>query len=383
MIEILDDSNPSNLENIEIGQVSAIRQHISMDSEENQTIAMANGSNVSNRYSHYTLSFTERIELYEKSFMDVEKSQNTAPVIEEAYSGNEVVSTDSPILSGIIIKSDSEELSTDGQQNTTIGYVNEEINTNLSPLETETRELPGHFGAITEEDLISKSICDIFERSFDYQSPITNLSIDRTSSRKFKKNISESVLSSGIASNGLIRQVKYPDANEQPILQSLLESEKKQESQQGLSISNIQTESIPINQEKVPAEDLSNNEYLVRYEETSIKPDYEHMDLAEIQLELKNYGLKKSLKKHQAIICLNYIYNRTHPFIEKDPSNTKEKVGHSNGTGCSLNFNIGFANDNLVNSLRSYQIEENVFLPSWPRNKVNYSIYFYHKMLLH
>lgn len=47
------------------------------------------------------------------------------------------------------------------------------------------------------------------------------------------------------------------------------------------------------------------------------KPNYEAMDTPTRLIELRRYGLK-ALSKRKAVICLEHIYNRMHPFIEHD-----------------------------------------------------------------
>lgn len=47
------------------------------------------------------------------------------------------------------------------------------------------------------------------------------------------------------------------------------------------------------------------------------KPDYENMNSPTRLEHLKKYGLK-ALTKRKAVICLEHIYNRLHPFIELD-----------------------------------------------------------------
>lgn len=122
----------------------------------------------------------------------------------------------------------------------------------------------------------------------------------------------------------------------------------------------------------------------------SPKPDYENMNSPTRLEHLKKYGLK-ALSKRKAVICLEHIYNRLHPFIELDAHDEMEEifsqkvpvtepdkrianVGNSQqSTSSTFNYlrknNVG--SSIVENKFDILQENEVVFyLPSAPRAKV-------------
>lgn len=63
-------------------------------------------------------------------------------------------------------------------------------------------------------------------------------------------------------------------------------------------------------------EDLPKRPFEVRTRDVTPPPDYENMDDIKLEWEMKKYGLKYIKKKEDRVKFLNYIYSRTHPFIE-------------------------------------------------------------------
>ncbi|XP_045506872.1 structure-specific endonuclease subunit SLX4 [Colias croceus] len=57
------------------------------------------------------------------------------------------------------------------------------------------------------------------------------------------------------------------------------------------------------------------NEYIVKVDQVTPKPDYEAMSTPEMHRELDKYGVKP-FKRKRAIKLLTYIYDQTHPFVE-------------------------------------------------------------------
>lgn len=62
----------------------------------------------------------------------------------------------------------------------------------------------------------------------------------------------------------------------------------------------------------------------------SPKPNYENMDSPTRLEHLKKYGLK-TLSKRKAVICLEHIYNRLHPYIELDEHDDLDTILNQNG----------------------------------------------------
>ncbi|KAJ6642934.1 Structure-specific endonuclease subunit SLX4 [Pseudolycoriella hygida] len=57
----------------------------------------------------------------------------------------------------------------------------------------------------------------------------------------------------------------------------------------------------------------------------SPKPDYEIMDAPTLLEHLKMYGLK-AMSKRKAVICLEHIYNRLHPFVELNEDDDVDNI---------------------------------------------------------
>lgn len=209
--------------------------------------------------------------------------------------------------------------------------------------------------ALHEENdaqLVHQSISEMFERTFEYRDPTNGsetrdiLATPKNNKQSLKKTHSEFILGSNRPSHSS-------------------DSCSRQD-----NIKRITTKT-----------DLSTADYIIECGALSPKPDYESMGSTELQLELKKFGLKQSLKKRQAIICLEYIYNRTHPYIDCTDVHVATKTGKEknaeliptsqmNGAKESkLNFNIGFALDQLVDAKFQQTEIDRYFLPSWPRPK--------------
>lgn len=216
------------------------------------------------------------------------------------------------------------------------------------------------------QDLVNQSVCNMFEKTFNYRDT-SNISPPK----QIKKNHGGSALKKTQSENVITSKWSSPCASTTADQKLTYAFDNKN------CASSIQDSKVIAPDNDI---DLSNDEYIIRIGSCSPLPDYENMDMFAIQLELKRFGLKHSLKKRQAIICLEYIYNRTHPYIENDfhlNHNDKSNIDvvcakpkQSDINDANINFNIGFALDNLVDpNFRNVQVER-VFLPSWPRSKV-------------
>lgn len=220
----------------------------------------------------------------------------------------------------------------------------------------------------TEANLVDKSVCNIFEKTFETHnySPVVDVVKQKSfGSKSFKKVNSESVLRSHydnpLPSTSKLTPTKH-DRN--------VENE-----------SPIKLNSSPFSQPTQEIRmDLSNDEYHIRTGSVTPKPNYEEMDTVAIEMELRKYGLKPSLRRRQAIICLEYIYNRTHPFIENvddiDDPRKEPPIEESNepvddqANDPQINFNVGFTACNLTDERFKRHSEEKIFLPSNLRAKV-------------
>lgn len=281
--------------------------------------------------------------------------------------------------------------------------------------------------AETEEDLINQSVCKIFENSFKYRQRPSN---DLNASSKFRKTQSEVFpdhrfeLDVDFAMDDNTELIIQNNLNDSAFPISNTQYDKLSDEFDRL-INGSPIKSVPKNNEEIPSKimdtsrrsngflnnshcsvvdhidiDLSNENYIIRVGNISPKPNFERMSEIDISDELKKYGLKTSLRRRQAIICLEHIYNRTHPYIEYKKSKstgtlTQEKRQESrssqnlnkhtfhatqrqnvapiiNTDSNKINYNVGFACDNLVvasNKLADAN-QVQIFLPSCPRAKV-------------
>ncbi|XP_037045934.1 structure-specific endonuclease subunit SLX4 [Bradysia coprophila] len=110
----------------------------------------------------------------------------------------------------------------------------------------------------------------------------------------------------------------------------------------------------------------------------SPKPNYENMDSPTRLEHLKKYGLK-TLSKRKAVICLEHIYNRLHPYIELDEQDDLDKI-LSQKEKLAINSNINRIDVIAIPSETAEALTESDFdvlqgnedifyLPSAPRTK--------------
>lgn len=225
----------------------------------------------------------------------------------------------------------------------------------------------------TEANLVNQSVCNILEKTFEHGSPVAEI----VKRKSFKKVNSESVLRSRYENAMPSTSKRTPDKSLRPIID--FESPKE------LYSSTPPPSPPPSSQPTAETRtDLSNDEYEIHIGSLTPKPDYEQMDTTAIEMELRKYGLKPSLRRRQAIICLEYIYNRTHPFMEMtndlDHSPQQKQVKESDkipdvadqANEPQINFNVGFTACNLVDDKFKNRSEEKIFLPSQLRAKVHW-----------
>lgn len=294
------------------------------------------------------LSFTERLKLYEE---DLENGFTADIQIDhldrDQLSQESIVLSDDEINYSMI--TDRKLDSSDSAKG-----IDEDDIIVIDPIEFEKNDyMPT---AEAEEKLVNNSVSNIFERTFENASgsPFAEKAKPKSSfSKTLKKVNSERVFTARLT-------------KEQPLNEYHVAPKHAQSSQ---------------SKNDVPT-DLSDENYIIRVGSVSPKPNYEKMDTIALETELRKFGLKPSLRRRQAIICLDYIYNRTHPFMLIDShvvSGSPVKAGQSDAPGTSglkrtnesqLNFNIGFGVYNLVDEKFKQSQVNQIYLPSWPRAKV-------------
>lgn len=238
---------------------------------------------------------------------------------------------------------------------------------------------PSEFEVDVEERLVNQSVCNILEKTFECNdSPIAKETKRKPSiSKTLKKVSSERALSSRY-------ERSLPSTSHTKLSRIPLTPNKQWERNE----SPIKPKNSPSSQHATDTRmDLSNDEYHIRIGGLTPKPDYEQMDATTLEFELRKFGLKPSLRRRQAIICLEYIYNRTHPTMEtiylqngnepkgsvndKQSEDREQISASSQGNLPQIDFNIGFATHKLVDDAFKRRAVDKVFLPSSLRAKVN------------
>lgn len=303
-----------------------------------------------------SLSFTDRLSRYEQDiFNDFETEDNW--LLNHSHKDSIVTS--------------------DNKRNYSMQHSNVHVS-GTSPLPSGKRNSSGNFNEFpgsyfddghcsdneNESSLINESICNIFEKSFDHRSAMS--SSHKKNKEPMRKLQSETTLKPKDISNCCndlhVSNIDAKDVSVHASISSPISSKSKLD----------------------PNMDLSNNEYIIQFGCVSPKPDYENMNEVALQAELRKYGLKPSLKRRQALICLEYIFNRTHPYIENESSqqknNCNKKISsisenelfHIEATenDIEMNFDVGFAAYGLADESFKMFEPERIFLPSYPRAKV-------------
>lgn len=310
------------------------------------------------------LSFTEKLEIYDNDVingfnLDVptfepEASQNLSQLSQEsAISDNEVnYSINVESNRNYYTECKSPAMHDGLDEMNSFGY--------SDPIEFNLRE--NGFDLNVDDNLVNKSVCNILEKTFDHGSSPVSKSKAKSSAGigTFKKTYSESVLSSRFGP---------PESSSRcnPNLNRIGEFRTP-------------TKSTVSSSSKSPAIDLSNDDYIIRIGSVSPKPNYEQMDKAELEMELRKFGLKPSMSRRHAIICLDYIYIRTHPFLAnvveqqspKTQSTQHDDLKTKPQKDSAINFNVGFSTHNLADERFKTSNQDRIILPSRPRAKVNF-----------
>lgn len=342
------------------------------------------------------LSFTERLELFEKDMLNGFTADLPDDILNQSQQQQQQLSQDSIDLSddeinysmrlGSMPKSASDN---DDHDDFDMNHLTGECDIEVrSPIEFDSNSNSNLNHSDTEQNLVNQSVCNIFEKTFEKcVSPIT-VNKNLRGAKTLKKFQSETVLSThyghavpSTSTASISRIQTIPTKNK-----FQFESPQKTKKYSPISQPPVETRM-----------DLSNDEYYIRIGSSSPKPNYEKMDAFALEKELRKYGLKPSLSRRQAIICLEYIYNRTHPFMEsgtdlssplngnKFSSNSNNHLNVIDEAICTnrngidadpkdpqINFNVGFAAHNLVDEKFKCRDVDKVFLPSVPRAKVSH-----------
>ncbi|XP_055322209.1 structure-specific endonuclease subunit SLX4 isoform X2 [Sitodiplosis mosellana] len=363
----------------------------------NENVAESNdehlneSGNVSHKSNESTgltkkLSFTERLELYERDMLN----GFTDDLPEECYNQSQSQmnqSQESIVLSddeinysilkskkGAVHTMEDDDINMDDDNCHYDYYIPSPIDFNL---------IDGNSNQETDEKLMNQSVCNILEKTFDHcPSPISTAAKTKTiGAKSLKKVNSETVLGSRYG-NAIPSTSTSTSPSTSNVKRIKLTPDKKTVNLESPQKPN----SSPFSQPTVETRmDLSNEEYYIQLGSVSPKPNYEEMDASTLEMELKKFGLKPSLRRRQAIICLEYIYNRTHPYMSdsvneaesplkankiKESENCKDIPNDDDeDSGPKINFNIGFAANNLVDEKFKKQEVNKIFLPSALRAK--------------
>lgn len=314
------------------------------------------------------LSFTERLELYEKDMMN----GFTAELPAECYSNSQsqMQSQESIVLSDDEINysiNKGGEHEPDRLEQVDNIADNEFYNYYL-PSPIDFNLLDPNSNLEPEEKLMNQSVCNILEKTFEHGNSPVGASTKRKSigAKSLKKVNSETVL--GSRYGNVMPSTSTSTTNRFKLMPDKPNRTPENKSKPLSSQPTVETRT-----------DLSNEDYYIRLGSVSPKPNYEQMDTTTIELELRKFGLKPSLRRRQAIICLEYIYNRTHPVLENvthlpeitQMTETKDIPKYNDeDSGREINFNIGFSAYNLVDEVIKKHEVNRIFLPSALRAKV-------------
>lgn len=391
-IELLDSDSENMLkeqpidclfEGLPIATTSQVEANIEISDDECDFIKpenvslTQNMSTKSNGTSSLTkkLSFTERLELFEKDLLNGFTDDIPAEYLnrsqlnqsqELAQSQESIVLSDDEINysmneGGVHVMED--DLNEDED------YYNCYI---PSPIEFNLVESTSY--AETDEKLVNQSVCNILEKTFEHaSSPISTLTKRKSAGAKTLKKVNSDMVLESHYNHDI------PSASTSNLKLTPQKSYKMIDFN-----SPVKQRNSPLSQKTIETRmDLSNDEYCIRVGCVTPKPNYDEMDTNALEMELRKFGLKPALRRRQAIICLEYIYNRTHPFMENtsDSENPpksqriKESKDIPDSTDVisdpKINYNIGFAVHGLVDEKFKRKEVTKVFLPSALRAKVS------------
>lgn len=346
----------------------------SKDVNENRNV-----SSKSNESAGFTkkLSFTERLELYERDMLNGFTDDLPAECYTQAQSQCKIQSQLNQSQESIVLSDD--EINYSMKKGAVHAMEDDDFymeNDNHiydypipSPIDFNLDD--ANSNQESDEKLMNQSVCNILEKTFDHcQSPIAkDVKTQKIGAKSLKKVNSEKVLGSRYGS--AIPSTSTSSTNRLRLTpnKSTLNLE-----------SPTKTTSSPFSQPIAEIRtDLSNEEYIIHVGSVSPKPNYEEMDVSQLEIELRKFGLKPSLRRRQAIICLEYIYNRTHPIMENavemensPGKNECKDIPNDNdeNSGPKINFNIGFGAHNLIDEKFKRREVNKIFLPSALRAKV-------------
>lgn len=342
-----------------------------------------NNSTTSNGSLVKKLSFTERLELYERDMIN----GFTEDLPEECFSQNYGHQSQELMQSqeSIVLSDVSDDEINYSMNKGAVHAIENDFNMDEdyynrfmpSPLKFDLAEPSSSCNFDSDEKLINQSVCNIFEKTFEQSnSPLSAITKRKPIGAKTLKKVNSAMAlgshyenDTPSTSTNNMKRLKTPDKTYQMI--DFDSAEKPNHS--------------PAGQPKDGCTDLSNEEYYIRVGSVTPKPNYEDMNITQLEIELRSFGLKPSLRRRQAIICLDYIYNRTHPLMEIsvesiDNSQKLNRNREPNGitsdnesNDLKINFNIGFAAHNLVDEKFKQKVVEKIFLPSALRAKVSES----------
>lgn len=236
-----------------------------------------------------------------------------------------------------------------------------------------------------EQTLINQSVCNIFEKTFEQSgSPVQVNRKKLSKATTLKKFQSETVLSPRYGCDAPSTSSTANHIHMTPVKKTMQSSPQQKHQCSPIS-------PPPIEETRM---DISNDDYYIRIGLISSKPNYEQMDASTLEMELRTYGLKPSLSRRQAIICLDYIYNCTHPLMDSADDDLYDSLktskysstnrlnamneatpidssdNNANSNDPQIDFNVGFAAQNLVDEKFKCREAKKIFLPSMPRAKV-------------
>lgn len=331
------------------------------------------------------LSFTERLELFEKDMLNGFTADLPDDILHQPQQQHQLSQESHDLSDDEINYSMRKGAMPDIDDDHYDGFDFNDCDNELhSPIELDLSDSNSNLNQMdSEQNLINQSVCNIFEKTFEQFGSPVEVNKKSSKAKTLKKFQSETVLSTryGPSTSGNNRNQTTPTKSKRQF-----ESSKNAKERSPISQPSVETRM-----------DISNDEYYVRIGSISPKPNYEQMDAMTLELELRKYGLKPSLSRRQAIICLEYIYNRTHPFMEagadlSEPLKNNKYSSTSinqlnaidkairpdvngadddNSNDPQINFNVGFAAQNLVDERFKCSKVDKVFLPSMPRAKVD------------
>lgn len=308
------------------------------------------------------LSFTERLEFCDRDVLNGFTGNIPAECYSQIVQSQESISLSDDEINYSMNKGGDVQMTKDDDENADdMDYYN-----CYMPSPIDFNLIDANINNESDEKLMNQSVCNIFEKTFEHNnSPGSTATKRKTIGAKSLKKVSSDMTIVSRYEN-VVPSTSTVDFNRVNVTPTKHrnESPKKRKASQ--------CSQTAVNQRQ----DLSNDEYFIRVGSVSPKPNYEQMNSTTLKIELGKFGLKPSLSRRQAIICLEYIYNRTHPIMEgdvekEDAAKENVDVPKDENNGPKINYNIGFAAHNLTDEKFKKHEETSIFLPSALRAKVN------------